>query len=399
MATTLSTDHLTPRHPDRLSRDRPTAPRSRNLPPWVGLIPGPRDPLPEQVQQHLDWLRVQRNRPATTVRAYRQDLAKFVGFMCHQPAAATIDRDTLRRYQVELADVVSNPRTRARCLVALRRFLSYACDEGWSERDLSRQVTIPRFVNSDPYPVATETVPRLLAALPTGTLRDLRDRALIFLLITTGCRIAEACALDRSEVRAEGFRVLGKGGKHRTVYLTEDAYGAVQDYLRARGDQSPALFVAVDRWQKVNATHPRILAGRHGADNRLTTDGARAALYALRQRFSADPALYALIVDLRSPHAARHTAATMLLEATGGNVRLVQEVLGHATLETLRVYTEITDTHKRAAYVRLGDYMREVGDTGATSSPGHPTSNLKLLDGGASCRPSVMPMGPKTVTG
>ena len=103
-----------------------------------------------------------------------------------------------------------------------------------------------------------------------------------------------------------------------------------------------------------------VVRGKALPHNRLTPDGARSALRALRRRMGADPALFALIVDLRSPHAARHTAATTLLEATDGDVRLVQEVLGHATLETLRVYTEITDRRKRAAYERLGAYLEEV---------------------------------------
>ncbi len=339
------------------ARRRPNAPAATRLPAWAAAVPGPTDPLPDQVQQFLDWLRIQRNRPLTTVRAYRQDLAKFVAFMRRRELAdnftAAVDRGALRRYQIELAEVLPNPRTRARALVALRQFLSYAYDEGWSDAELSRQVSVPRYVVGDPHPVATATVPRLLAALPADTLRDRRDRALIHLLVTTGCRIAEACALDRGDVRAEGFRVLGKGGKHRTVYLTEDAYSAVQDYLRLRGpDPAPALFISVAR-----ADMPK---GRALPHNRLTTDGARHALRALRRRFSADPILFALIDDLRTPHAARHTAATTLLEATDGDVRLVQEVLGHATLETLRVYTEITDKRKRAAYQRLGDYLREV---------------------------------------
>jgi integrase/recombinase XerD len=339
------------------TRRRPNAPAPRGAPAWAAEVPGPADALPDQVQQFLDWLRIQRNRPLTTVRAYRQDLAKFVAFMRHRPLAgdftAAVDRAALRRYQIELAEVLPNPRTRARALVALRRFLSYAYDEGWSGTELSRQVTVPRYVVGDPHPVATETVPRLLAALPAETLRDARDRALIHLLVSTGCRIAEACALDRGDVRADGFRVLGKGGKHRTVYLTADAHAAVQDYLRMRGpDPAPALFLSVAR-----ADMP---GGRALPHNRLTTDGARHALRALRRRFSADPALFALIDDLRTPHAARHTAATTLLEATDGDVRLVQEVLGHATLETLRVYTEITDKRKRAAYDRLGDFLHEV---------------------------------------
>ena len=342
---------------------RPNAARAPRRPGWASAIPGPHDELPERVEQYLDWLHVQRNRPATTVRAYRQDLAKFVAFMRSRSRdddlCAHLDRGALRRYQLELAEVLPNARSRARALVALRRFLAYAYDEGWIAPELSRQVTVPRYVIGDPHPLATESVPRLLRALPSDTLRDHRDRALLHLLIASGCRIAEACSLDRGGVRRDGFRVLGKGGKYRTVYLTGDAFAAVQDYLRMRGpDDSPALFISV--------AHAELARGRALPDNRLTPDGARRALASLRRRLGADPALFELVADLRSPHTARHTAATTLLEATDGDVRLVQEVLGHATLETLRVYTEITDRRKRAAYDRLGDYLDEV-DRGAGS--------------------------------
>src|SRR5579884_4505918 len=156
---------------------RRTAPGARRLPTWAAHVPGPRDALPDQVEQFLDWLRVQRNRPATTVRAYRQDLAKFVAYMRTRPLGdslcAALDRAVLRRYQIELAEVLPNARTRARALVALRRFLTYAYDEGWIAPELSRQVTVPRYVVGDPHPVPTEDVPRLLAALPTASLRDL----------------------------------------------------------------------------------------------------------------------------------------------------------------------------------------------------------------------------------
>jgi integrase/recombinase XerD len=354
--------------PARATSRRPTAPHSRRGPAWQDQIPGPQEPLPEQVQQFLDMLRIQRNRPLTTVRAYRQDLAKLVAFCGHagiprDQLAEHLDRAHLRRYQIELADVLPNPRTRARALVALRRFLAYAYDEGWTTAELSRLVAVPRYVVGDPHPVPTPNVPRLLAALPAETLRDLRDRALVHFLIATGCRISEACALDRTDVRPEGFRVLGKGGKHRTVYVTDEAWAAVQDYLGRRGpDESPALWISV--------AHADMPKGRVLPHNRLTTDGARRALQNLRRRFADRGAeIFALIADLRSPHAARHTAATTLLEATDGDVRLVQEVLGHATLETLRVYTEITDRRKRAAYQRLGSYLRAVGGGDEGTAP------------------------------
>ncbi|HWF56846.1 MAG TPA: site-specific integrase, partial [Candidatus Dormibacteraeota bacterium] len=89
-----------------LTRRRPTAPAVSRLPAWAAQVPGPSDPLPDQVQQFLDWLRIQCNRPLTTVRAYRQDLAKFVAFVRRRPLAgdftAAVDRAVLRRYQIEL---------------------------------------------------------------------------------------------------------------------------------------------------------------------------------------------------------------------------------------------------------------------------------------------------------
>ena len=340
-----------------MSEDDTRARSARPTPPaWSQAIPAPHDELPAEIEEFLDWLRVQRNRPATTVRAYRQSLRKFVGFMRSRNAdtsmCGSIDRAILRRYQVELADVLPYPRSRAQALVALRSFLAFAFDEGWTASDLSRQVVLPRFVMGDPHPLPTEDVPRLLAALPHEQLRDQRDRALLHLLLTTGCRISEACSLNRRDVRAGGFRVLGKGGKNRTVYLTDDAFAAVQEYLEHRGpDDSAALFISV-----APAELPHGHALPH---NRLTPDGARRALASLRRRLAeVCPEVAEIAMRLRSPHVARHTAATMLLEATGGDARLVQEVLGHATLETLRIYTEITDTRKRAAYERFGDWLR-----------------------------------------
>jgi site-specific recombinase XerD len=336
-----------------------TAPTAAGRPVWAAHIPGPSDPLPAPIAQWLEDLAVVRNRPATTVRAYRQAVAKFVAYLStlvdlrSPDLLEALDRSVLRKYQIELAGVNPNPRTRARDLVALRSFLSFAYDEGWTDKELSRQVTLPRFVTGDAHPIRTEDVPKLLAALPTRTLRDHRDRALIHLLLSSGCRIAEALALDRADVKRAGFRVLGKGGKHRSAYVTEAAFRAIDAYLVRRGDDpAPALFISVARADLYN--------GHALPHNRLTSDGARKAFTALRGRMSGDRELFRLFSALRSPHVARHTAATTLLEATNGDVRLVQEVLGHATLSTLSVYTAITDRRKQAAYRRLSDYLTEV---------------------------------------
>jgi integrase/recombinase XerD len=278
--------------------------RGQPLITWPAHIPGARDQLPAQVEEYLEWLSVVRNRPATTLRAYRQDLAKFVAFLDVRgpDILEGVDRALLRRYQIELAGVLNHPRTRARALVALRSFLRFSCDEGWTDKDLSRMITIPRYVMTDVRPVETDDVPRLLAALPTANLRDLRDRALVHFLLSTGCRIAEACALDRADFRLSQFRVLRKGGKYRTVYCTVGALAAVQDYLEARGpDPSPALFISVARKD--------MYRGKAKPGNRLSTDGARMAFTAPRERLSGDAEAFRLLSALHSPHVLRHTAA------------------------------------------------------------------------------------------
>jgi len=309
--------------------------------------------LPGEVSLFLAHIAVQKNRPATTVRAYRTDLAKFVRFMTGLPdgwALERIDRALLSGYQTALAQTLPNPRSRARALVALRQFLTYAYDQEWIQSELSRHVSVPRYTATDPHPVPTDRVQELLAALPSNSIGDLRDRALIHFLVATGCRISEACSVNRTDVREEGFRVLGKGGKYRSVYCTREALQAITDYLNLRGeDQSQALFISL-----AHSDRPRERAVRA---NRLTPNGARHALQQLKKRSQGDPHLSALLALLPSPHAARHTTATTLLEATDGDVRLVQEILGHATLETLRVYTEITDRRKRLAYKRLESYL------------------------------------------
>jgi site-specific recombinase XerD len=131
--------------------------------------------------------------------------------------------------------------------------------------------------------------------------------------------------------------VTGKGSKQRAVYLTADARGALEDYLLAREDACMALFVNFDR------------AATDDSARRLTSAGARYIVTRLRRLLGA--------WSFKSPHVARHTAATTLLEVTGGDVRLVQEILGHANLNTLQGYTKIVDSRKQDAYRRYQEFL------------------------------------------
>jgi len=163
----------------------------------------------------------------------------------------------------------------------------------------------------------------------------------VHFLISTGCRISEALQLDRTDVPRQGHRVIvtGKGSKQRAVYLTDDAKAAIDGYLESREDTDMALFVNYDR-----SLGP-------GDDRRLTAAGARHIVRRLRRELGA--------WSFKSPHVARHTAATSLLEVTGGDVRLVQEVLGHANLNTLQGYTKIVDARKQEAYRQYQAYLAQ----------------------------------------
>jgi len=292
--------------------------------------------------EYLGWLQVEANRSPNTVRAYSHDIRRLAGFLAaagHSLRMEDLRREDLRAYQRHLAGELKSPASRARALVAIRSWLRWLAREELVAKDLSNGITLPKLTERLPKPIEPEELSRLLAALPRETMRDKRDRALVHFLISTGCRISEALNLDRTDVPRQGNRLIvtGKGSKQRPVFLTGDAKEAIDDYLQGRTDTSMALFVNYDR---------SVADDRY---RRLTPAGARHVVTQLRGKLGA--------WSFKSPHVARHTTATTLLEVTGGDVRLVQEVLGHANLNTLQGYTKIVDSRKQDAYRRYQDFL------------------------------------------
>ena len=291
--------------------------------------------LQAAANEYLGWLQLEANRSPNTVRAYDSEIRKLLGFLAssgHTLQADDLRHEDLRAYQRHLATRLKSPASRARALVAIRSWLRWIAREGLVERDLSNGITLPKLEQRLPKPIDPDELTRLLAALPRETPLDKRDRALVQFLVSTGCRISEALALDRTDFPRSGNRlvVTGKGSKQRSVYLTADARDAMEDYLTARDDACLAMFINFDR------------SAGDDRERRLTSAGARYIVKLIRNQLGA--------WSFKSPHVARHTAATTLLEVTGGDVRLVQEVLGHANLNTLQGYTKIVDSRKQEAY-------------------------------------------------
>ena len=298
--------------------------------------------LSEATDEYLGWLQIERNRSPHTLRAYRQELARLTVFLAsrgHTLKVGDLGRTDLRAYQQHLARSLTQPSSRARALVAVRSWLRWLASEGTLESDISGSITLPKQPQRLPKPIEAQELTGLLTGLLSETPKDKRDKALVLFLLSTGCRISEALALERYEVPRQGNRlvVTGKGDKQRSVYLTESAKKALDDYLLCRTDTSPALFINYDR------------SAADSNQRRLTSSGAR---YLVR-RIRAETATW----SFKSPHVARHTAATNLLEVTGGDVRLVQEVLGHANLNTLQGYTKIVDQKKVEAYRRYEERL------------------------------------------
>jgi site-specific recombinase XerD len=306
--------------------------------------------LQAAASEYLGWLQLEANRSPNTVRAYDSELRKLLGFLAangHSLVLEDLRHDDLRAYQRHLAGTLKSPASRARALVAIRSWLRWVAKEGLIERDLSNGITLPKLEQRLPKPIDPDELTRLLAALPTKTLPEKRDRAMVQFLISTGCRISEALALDRTDFPRSGNRlvVTGKGSKQRAVYLTTDARAALEDYLSVREDACMALFVNFDR------------SVPDDRSRRLTAAGARYIVRRIRRQLGA--------WSFKSPHVARHTAATTLLEVTGGDVRLVQEVLGHANLNTMQGYTKIVDSRKQDAYRLYQEFLDEKKKAGA----------------------------------
>ena len=268
-----------------------------------------------------------------TVDAYRRDLRSFVGWAerlgLESPAA--VQRTTVRRYLAFLTTRGFARRTIARRASALRRYFGWARRVGAADGDPTAGLSAPRGDARLPRVLHPDELRTLLGPSahtsggPLGAVA-LRDGAFIELLYGSGLRVAEAAAIDVDDLDLAGgrVRVRGKGGKQRLVPLSDPAVDALRRWLAdGRGalttDESPAAAVFLNR------------RGR-----RLTPRDARRVL----DRRASVPT---------HPHALRHTFATHLLDG-GADLRVVQELLGHADLATTQRYTHVSKERLRSVF-------------------------------------------------
>lgn len=278
---------------------------------------------------------VERGLSVHTLAAYRRDLELYLGWLGEQgfDDLAVLRRSDVGAFASWLAARAERPlaaSSRARILSSVRNLHRFALEEGIVTDDVAHEVVPPKLPMTLPKAITVEQMSGLLEAARGEELADLRDRALLELLYATGARISEAVDLNVDDViDAEVVRLTGKGSKQRMVPLGRFAREAVDEYLvRARpelsrrGLSTPALFLGV-------------------RGSRLSRQSAWLVIRAVAEKAGLDREI--------SPHTFRHSFATHLL-AGGADVRVVQELLGHASVATTQIYTLVTADTLRDVY-------------------------------------------------
>jgi integrase/recombinase XerD len=272
----------------------------------------------------ISYLAVEKGLSANTREAYSRDLARYLDFLDKQGRTApdSVKSTDIALFMGRLKDLGIGPRSRARCLSAIRMFHRFLMVENYAESNPTSIIEAPRILHKLPQFLTAQEVDALLAACAGTSAENVRDLAMLELLYATGLRVSELVGLKRREVNLDSgyLMTVGKGNKERLVPIGESARDKVGTYLavvRTKLDPpgaNPFLFLS-----------------------RLGTDMSRQAFWNIVKK----RALMAGIRKSISPHTLRHSFATHLLE-NGADLRSVQIMLGHADLSTTQIYTHVT---------------------------------------------------------
>jgi integrase/recombinase XerD len=303
-------------------------------------------PLPAPAEEYLSWLAVERGRATATLSAYRRDIASYVEYLGARhrtiEAASTKDVEAFlaRAQRAELA-----PATVARLSSALRGLYGFLLDEGMTDSDPTTLLAARRSGTRLPVVLTEQQVTALLADPSSDSPVDVRDRAILELLYGTGMRVSELAGLSLGDVDfdEELVRVTGKGDKQRLVPLGRRAATVLHAWL----DSARPILLA----------HARETHDAHGVfcnlrGHRLTRQGVDLVVRRRARRVG--------LPSSTSAHTLRHSCATHML-AHGADVRVIQELLGHASVATTQRYTKVTPAHLieayRSAHPRAGDVV------------------------------------------
>jgi integrase/recombinase XerD len=285
--------------------------------------------LPIEVEEFLSWMVAEKGRSSNTIAAYRRDLRAYCEWLTTR-GATVLDVD--HRQLVEFVGVrrASGSATSsiARQLAAVRMLHRYLAIEGERRDDPAADLVGVRVPSGIPKPLTEAQVTSLLDAVVVTAPIHRRDLALIELLYATGARISEAVGLSIGEIDLDArlVRLLGKGSKERIVPFGSTAAAALEDWFSPSGRAR----IVPDQWRSRDDAEAVFLNTRGG---RLT----RQAAWQVIKKYG----FRAGLGDELSPHVLRHSCATHLLDH-GADLRVVQEMLGHASISTTQIYTKVS---------------------------------------------------------
>ena len=297
-------------------------------------------------QDYLEYLEIERGRSVKTVENYDRSITRYFTYAkAFKPADIT--EKSVRAYRLWLNKQAGNngdtmkKNTQNYYLIALRSFLKYL-----RKNDVKTlapdKIELAKAPERDLDLISHDELMRLLAAPQeskyAGTLKALRDTALLQTLFSTGLRVSELCALDRDlDLTRDEFSVRGKGSKVRVVFLSSEAKKALKEYLAQRTDIDDAMFISLAKGAEASGIM------------RLSPRSV--------ERIVKQCAVIAGISKRVTPHIIRHSFATDLLEG-GADIRSVQALLGHANIATTQIYTHVTDKHLRDIHARFHNRKR-----------------------------------------
>lgn len=295
--------------------------------------------LPQQIDQFLEYLEIEKNCSKLTIRDYKHYLRTFVEWFTSEYPSKTIadlDLGTVRKFRVHLSQRTNDKGvglkkvTQNYYVIALRSFLRFLIKNDVPTLEPSK-IDLPKTESRSLKFLERDQVDRLVTMPDTSTEEGLRDRAILEVLFSTGLRVSELVKLNHPEINLERreFGVIGKGGRARIVFISERATEWIVRYLEKRKDTFKPLFIRYSG---------KVIDDDHGEKMRLTTRSIERIVkkYVKQARLPVDATVHTL----------RHSFATDLL-TNGADLRSVQEMLGHKNIATTQIYTHITNKQLR----------------------------------------------------
>jgi integrase/recombinase XerD len=302
------------------------------------------------IEEYLSFLRVERCLSQNSLKSYRADLSKLVGFAERLgKVVESLEKDELSVWVKSLARVGMSPRTISRAISSTRGFYTFLLRDGHKQSDPTADLLTPALDKNLPTSLTEADVESLLQAPDVKTSEGARDRALLEVLYATGMRVSEIISLKTKDVNLNKGLISchGKGGKQRFIPLGRSAVSFLEKYLKVRVADNPEktdgfVFVRTEDGQQMSRQEVWFLIRKYASQQEL---------------------------GRVTPHTLRHSFATHLIQR-GADSRSVQSLLGHSDLATTQIYVHVTNLHLRDSYDVYHPRARAKQATGRLTNAG-----------------------------